>query len=254
MLDNIKEARLIISDLYKEFLEEEKRLNDICNNHSIRIDELEQKISNYRRNDDVDFKVFSPRNVSSINNEKIEELENEKNNLEKESSDASKQLKYYSEKVVKLEKLLFLIDNNELSDNFYNSSKDDIFDFNTVSESADNENKEDESFDSLFPLRNHDNELVNNVDETDNNTDLSSDNFSEDLTNNISISDDSHDEDILDKDDEVEKEYKKYITAGSIAHILHKVEFTTKIISNDSIRAKIELKEIIKMLKDLINL
>ena len=89
------EACDILVKLEQEFAEEEAKLSEVSNEHAIKIDELDQQITTFRRNEDVDFRVFSPRNISTGNTEKIKVLENEKKMLEREKRDADKQLHYY---------------------------------------------------------------------------------------------------------------------------------------------------------------
>jgi len=231
MSENYSEVRDIIQKLYDEFLSEEKKLNDICNSRSVDIDKLDHKISNYRKNDDVDFKVFSPRNVSSVNTDKILELEKEKETLESESKNSSKQLKYYRDKVEKLERVLYLLNSTNV-----NNSSNTFIDVDSLTDYKEESNKDDSLFNELFPSRTKEPEnpiesIINEAASVDN-----------DIEKDTST-DNKVQENVIDDN---------YITPGSIAHIVHKAEFTEKIISNDTIRAKIELKEIIRLLKDLL--
>ena len=74
----------ILIKLKQEFSTEEAKLTEISNEHAIRIDELDQQITTSRRNEDVDFRVFSPRNVSGTVSDKIKAFESEKKQLERE--------------------------------------------------------------------------------------------------------------------------------------------------------------------------
>ena len=106
---DIIEACDILIKLEQEFSTEESKLSEVSNDHAIRIDELDQQISTFRRNEDVDFRVFSPRNVSTGTSEKIAALEDEKKQLEREKREADKQLKYYSGKTEMIGKVLALL-------------------------------------------------------------------------------------------------------------------------------------------------
>ena len=106
---DIIEACDILIKLEQEFSMEESKLSEVSNDHAIRIDELDQQISTFRRNEDVDFRVFSPRNVSTGTSEKIAALEDEKKQLEREKREADKQLKYYSGKTEMIGKVLALL-------------------------------------------------------------------------------------------------------------------------------------------------
>lgn len=267
---NLDQIKVIINELYNEFKAEEQKLSQIYDSNSVKVDELEHRISNSKKNEDVDYKVFSPRNISTVNSEKIIELENEKNILEKELSFTSKQLKYYSDKAGKLEKVLELLNLSTNSVSFVDS----------IIESNDsNENESTDSFDELFPNRqnkthntldNNDTEIVNEDDNED--IQLFKDLFSSSESENKDSSDDSNSieetsdnkSDIVlpsandDKtlslidDENVSNPDVNNISKGSIARIIHRIEFTEKIIVNDSVRAKIEIKEILNMLRKLL--
>ena len=103
------EACDILLKLEQEFSVEESRLSEISNEHAMRIDELDQQITVSRRNEDVDFRVFSPSNVSTGTSDKIKLLENEKKQLEREKKDADKQLRYYSGKTEMIGRVLALL-------------------------------------------------------------------------------------------------------------------------------------------------
>lgn len=228
-MDNNSEVRSIVQELYNEFLEEEKKLGDIRDSHRVRIDELDQKIINYKKNDDVDFKVFSPRNNLNINTDKINELERERNDLEAECKLSDKQLSYYSDKLSKLEKVLELL-NGKVENKSH-------FEFDPIEINNEEKGHENTIFDELFS-KNSNNDEKEGFTKTQ--TEIKADvvNIEEDK-NQIDFPDNHANE-------------KSYITPGSIARILHKAEFTEKIITNDTIRAKLEIKEIIRSLKELI--
>lgn len=99
----------ILIKLKQEFSTEEAKLSEISGEHAVKIDELDQQITTFRRNEDVDFRVFSPRNVSTGTSDKIKALENEKKQLEREKKDADKQLRYYSGKTEMIGKVLNLL-------------------------------------------------------------------------------------------------------------------------------------------------
>lgn len=221
MKDSFFEIRSIIEELYDEFLKEEVRLNDICSGNTVRIDELEHKIITLRKNEDVDFRVFSPRNVSPANSEKILELENEKENLERESRESSKQLKYYSERTRKLGNALELL-------NAGVSIPQEVVEVDNSNTSVD-----EDPFAELFPAHKKLGEFSSkNVEET------------------VEEVEETPSEVVEETKKEVKKE--DTVAKSSIARIIHKAEFTERIMANDSIRARLELKEVIKQLKELL--
>lgn len=106
-------ADQIIKELYEEFHKEQISLKHQYDNNSAKIDELEESILCYIKNEDIDFKVFSPRSIVSTNSTKIDNLRNEKDNLENENKTLFKQLSYYSDRAIKLEKVMDVFNSEE---------------------------------------------------------------------------------------------------------------------------------------------
>lgn len=213
---DIIEACDILIKLEQEFSTEESKLSEVSNDHAIRIDELDQQISTFRRNEDVDFRVFSPRNVSTGTSEKISALEDEKKLLEREKREADKQLKYYSGKTEMIGKVLTLL-------------RGDL--------------KEESSEDSSTVIMSRNpfaflDEPTENVDDT---IDTGVDD-SEEKSNDIVENEESN------------NSVNNYngVPVDEVERVCHKVEFCCKIISNDGIRAKLEIKNIVDELKELI--
>jgi len=213
---DIIEACDILIKLEQEFSTEESKLSEVSNDHAIRIDELDQQISTFRRNEDVDFRVFSPRNVSTGTSEKISALEDEKKLLEREKREADKQLKYYSGKTEMIGKVLTLL-------------RGDL--------------KEESSEDSSTVIMSRNpfaflDEPTENVDDT---IDTGVDD-SEEKSNDIVENEESN------------NSVNNYngVPVDEVERVCHKVEFCCKIISNDGIRAKLEIKNIVDDLKELI--
>lgn len=227
MKESIYEVKSIIEELYNEFLNEEVRLNDICDSNSVRIDEIEHKILTLHKNEDVDFRVFSPRNVSPANSEKILELEKEKENLEREAKDSSKQQKYFSERTHKLETALSL-----LSQLVVDRAANDVPEpFEGVSE------VENDPFDELFPAHKTLSKMAKVLDK-------------EDVVDDITV----EEKVVVESDIAKEQSFGDEVSmiSGSLSRIVHKAEFVERILSNDTIRARLELKEVIKQLRELI--
>ena len=227
---DIIEACDILIKLEQEFSTEESKLSEVSNDHAIRIDELDQQISTFRRNEDVDFRVFSPRNVSTGTSEKIAALEDEKKQLEREKREADKQLKYYSGKTEMIGKVLALL-------------RGDL--------------KEESSEDSSTVIMSRNpfaflDELTENSDDT---IDTSEDDFDHvsDLFNDLNDDSEEKSNDIV----ENEESYNSVnsgngVPVDEVERVCHKVEFCGKIINNDGIRAKLEIKNIVDDLKELI--
>ena len=220
---DIIEACDILIKLEQEFSTEESKLSEISNERSIRIDELDQQISTFRRNEDVDFRVFSPRNGSTGTSDKIASLEEEKKQLEREKRDADKQLKYYSGKTEMIGKVLGLL-RGDLKEESPEDSSTVIMSRNPFAFLDDDLDRvEGDS---------------NKIDESDEISDLFDDNID------------------YEKDEETNSDTVinnvDGIPVDEVERVCHKVEFCGKIISNDGIRAKLEIKNIVEDLKDLI--
>ncbi len=217
----------ILLKLEQEFATEEAKLSEVSNEHAIRIDELDQQITTFRRNEDVDFRVFSPRNVSTSTSDKIKTLESEKKQLEREKKDADKQLRYYSGKTEMISRVLSLL-RGDIKDGLDEDSqtvRNCRNPFGFLDEDTDDVSISDEEQDDVSKLF---------EDSTDNSSDV----------------------EIEDNTDHVVSEVKivssKGVPVDEVERVCHKVEFCEKIISNDGIRAKLEIKNIVSDLKDLI--
>ena len=246
------EACDILVKLEQEFADEEAKLSEISNEHAIKIDELDQQITTFRRNEDVDFRVFSPRNISTGNTEKIKVLENEKKMLEREKRDADKQLHYYSGKTDMIGRVLDLLrgDLKEESEEDSSTVRKSRDPFAFIDEDNDDEVIEDKvdpvtslfkeanekirkSFDELKQSENEELEDFDEEDQEDFEFDLSEDRpeaFFSDLSG---------------------KEVSG-VPVDEVERVCHKVEFCGNIINNDRVRAKLEIKNIVADLKDLI--
>ena len=212
----------ILVKLEQEFSSEEAKLSEISNDHAVRIDELDQQITTFRRNEDVDFRVFSPRNVSTGTSDKIKALENEKKTLEREKKEADKQLRYYSGKTEMITRVLELIRGDLKSDSDTDSDtvirSRDPFAFLDEEEVKKDEVITDKEIDEVAAL------------------------FKK--------------EDVIDEHEEASDDPVTVSSTGvpvdEVERICHKVEFCERIISNDGVRAKLEIGNIVRDLKDLI--
>lgn len=240
MADKYNDVKKIIQDLYDEFLKEEKNLNEIYSSNSVRIDELDQKILSLKKSEDVDFKVFSPRNSSNVNSDKILDYEKDKEKLSSENRNYYKQLRYYSDKVGKLKEALTLLGEFNISEPLKVSAFIDVPDEVIVEKTID-------PFDELFPSRNKsldssepDPIISDSALNVDSDTSIDKDTPDSLLNNNI--------ENNIELLNDMQFNFEDEVNS-----IIHKAEFTEKIITSDTIRAKLEIKEIIRLLRDLFN-
>ena len=215
----------ILIKLEQEFSAEEAKLSEVSGEHAMRIDELDQQITTFRRNEDVDFRVFSPRNVSTATSDKISMLENEKKQLEREKKEADKQLRYYSGKTEMIGKVLDLLrgdlkeESEEDSVTVRNSRNPFAFLDEEKEEVEVIEDKEDDVAALFRSVKAFDKKEAS-LEELE-------------VQNDPSVVYDG-------------------VPVDDVERICNKVEFCEKIISNDGIRAKLEIKNIIADLRDLI--
>lgn len=285
------EIKNIVSNLLNEFADEESRLHEIVSENTIKMEEIEQQINNFRKNENIDFKVFSPREVSGVNNEKINALMSEKDKYSQIVNEAKRQLNYYSGKTDRLSRVLDVLeeeDKNAVSyekkdisvlsisrkDNLKEAVKDRTNDDSKDNSTEDVKEKEPvkelkfdwfsrftKDYEDAFPSEKTDEEsgFVESENEV--------------LENEVSDTNDSYNnkpevkevikevvkEVEVIKEVEVVKEVEVIkevpvdgISTNAIEKLITKVEFTEKIIPNDRVRAQMELKKVAKDMKDLV--
>lgn len=198
----------IINELHDEFNDEEIRLRNSQNSKKVACDDLKSQILNYKKNDDIDYRVFSPRNNVSVNAEKISNLESERDRLEKDIDDITGQLRYYGGKADRLKKVLDILHKDKVSSIVSSEEENTINSDAIIIEKVERVKKDNSE------------QLV--VREKS-------------IISQNSVSNDNG------------------ISADSISKIIHKAEFSEKIMSNDLIRARIELKEVISELRNLVD-
>lgn len=266
------EACDILLELEKEFASEESKLADLSNERYIKIEEIDHQILTLRRNEDVDFRVFSPRNTSTVNSEKIKNLEDDKKNLEREKKDADRQLSYYSGKTEKINKVIRLLrgelgdDSREENLTVKNSRNPFGFLEALIEENENLEKAKSGEIDETISVEENDNskavdsneKIVLEDAEESPISKLINERIKEDLSllseeNNTDESADMIEESEVSTEDEVAPIIEvQGVPIDEVERMCHKVEFSAKIISNDHVRAKMELKEIINELKDII--
>lgn len=124
---SIRKIEIIVNELLSEFEKEGGKLQAEYDDNAARIIEIEENIHNFKENEDIDFKVFSPRKLDNQNEEKINSLKNEMQNIELANKSLFRQLRYYSDKIEKLDEVLNIIkEDSGLSENNTESSVTDI--------------------------------------------------------------------------------------------------------------------------------
>lgn len=124
---SIRKIEIIINDLLSEFEKEGGKLQAEYDDNAVRIIEIEENIHNFKENEDIDFKVFSPRKIDNKNEEKINALRSEMQNVELANKSLFRQLRYYSDKIEKLNEILTIIKEDKGDDEVTQiSALDDI--------------------------------------------------------------------------------------------------------------------------------
>lgn len=124
---SIRKIEIIVNDLLSEFEKEGGKLQAEYDDNAVRIIEIEENIQNFKENEDIDFKVFSPRKIDNQNEEKINSLKGEMQNIELANKSLFRQLRYYSDKIEKLGEILNIIKENKNPEDLKSDSPlDDI--------------------------------------------------------------------------------------------------------------------------------
>lgn len=214
---DIEQVSKIIVDMLIEFQNEKNRIQILYDNNCSRISEIEDNIANYIDSEDVEFKVFSPRNISTINEDKLLSMDKEKVDLQESNKELNYQLKYYIEKIDKLRFIQSIISGQIIEeDNF--------------EEEVDNEDNLD--YDPIKEL--FGNNLKNNV------------------SNNTSINEDNNIETEVVYEIDDMNQFDKKSLIDDLERISHRIELSTKVIDTDLFRTKIEMKNVKNNLDSII--
>lgn len=271
---DIEKVNKIIIDLLLEFQNEQNRIQVLYDNGTSRLAELEEDIISYKDSEDVDFKVFSPRNVSTLNEDKLLSMDREKSDIEASNKELNTQLSYYSEKVEKLRTVLSILDDN----------KDELIDEELVEDShsfteitVDDDEDMDEKvlrIKRLFSANPND-DVLSSVEVY-----KSYKKPSEDITEKKDVLTEkeaiekSYTERLVNRDKVVSKDketvntvstennysddldnlsdLQKISLSDDLNRISHRLEISYKIIENDVFRTKMELKSIKNNVDDII--
>lgn len=123
---DIRKIEIIVLDLLSEFEKEGGKLQVEYDDNVSRILEIEENIHNYKKNEDIDFQVFSPRKIDNQSEEKIESMNKEKESIENINKSLYRQIRYYLDKSEKLKEILSVIENDRNTDLTINRGIDDI--------------------------------------------------------------------------------------------------------------------------------
>ena len=206
------DTKKMISSLYDEFEKERKSLRNQYDNNLQKLDEIDENISSYLKYED-DNKVFSPRNISNKNEDKIIELREQKQVILAENRTLLEKLHYYENKVKQLTPIIEDtsdddLDNSDIVADEVNSSDSVITTSDSIAKTEVVSNNESNS---TIVIKSSSESTVKPVKKTENNL------------------------------------------ADQIQYVLSKVKLCSGIIDNDIVRTKMELRSVENFLDDLYN-
>lgn len=254
---DLEKINNIIIDILLEFQNEQNRIQVMYDNGTSRLAELEEDIITYKDSEDVDFKVFSPRNVSNLSEEKLMAMDSEKRSIEESNKDLYKQLKYYTDKVQKLRTVLSLLDSSEIDNTEYTSVEDEV-----PSRALYEKDPIDDEVAKIRKLFSQDDKesdvVVNNLkdvfDSENSDEDNSEDKDTEIINSEEKLSE-SNDKNVNSKSySEISSlnDFECKSLVDDLDRISHRIEISYKVIDNDTFRTKMDLKSIKNNLDDII--
>lgn len=188
-------------NLYQEFIEEKNEIVNQMKAQEFKISEIENQLTSIHENEDLDYKIFSPRESYSLYKEKKEQLLSEKESLDVLNTSYEKQLAIINNRIQSIKSVI---------DNFYSCYTTNI------TNNQDVINSSTKYRDSYIMLENY---KKLNVKEKEQQR----------------IARDLHDS-----------------ALQTLTHVIHKTELCSKFISQDPVRAKLELATITKYLKEAV--
>jgi len=272
--DNINKIKVIVTELLNEFNKDRASVQDEYDKISRRITELEENINNYGDNIDADFDVFSPLNISK-SNDKIDNYNKEKNDIEEKSIRLSKKLRYYNTKCESLNEVLNIINGENIKTDEY----DDVSRFFNVKLKDDglskyekkvkeqeeervytsiNESQKEDPFESIIKK----NQFRNSLNETNNQNEYK-ENIQEpgqQENNIVEIRRPDNEQRVSNLESANNNvnlglsEINKNSVIEDLKRVSHRIELGYKIIDQDTRRTKMELKSIKSSLDDVIKI
>ena len=220
-----KEKTDIIQDLLNEFSRDKAEFKDKYDTNRTRIEEIEKDIEELQYYDD-DRQIFSPRILTTSNDIRLIELQEEKDSLNEENSYLFSKIKYFEEKINALEDAVPEQEQVETENKQKNSLDKDPLEQDIIDENLnDNINNKDQSLTYSRSLS--DNQTGEKITNERNDPD----NLSMEIKNNTSS--------------------LCYIDKEILEKVLYKLNLSLEFLEHDRIRSSLEIKSVIQLLKDL---
>lgn len=258
----------ILKEMLVEFKEYKSDLLRTKKKNEDAIEQIDRYLNSLFKNEEFNYKVFSPRNVESIYKEEIEEQNYKKSMIEKDSHSFIKKISFFSDKIEKLE--MVIKSEEEREEDLENSeSKVDLsrgIDIHSEEglgskECIDSEAGIDSKIDTGSIADIDGKEEIENKAETESKVDVG-----------IKVEKDNKGD--IEKKDELETETTEQSLMGlnlqelerqriardlhdttvqNLVHLIHKIELCSKYMDQDVIRARLEIATITKEIKNVIN-
>lgn len=258
----------ILKEMLVEFKEYKSDLLRTKKKNKDAIEQIDRYLNSLFKNEEFNYKVFSPRNVERIYKEEIEEQNYKKSMIEKDSHFFIKKISFFSDKIEKLE--MVIKSEEEREEDLENSeSKVDLsrgIDIHSEEglgskECIDSEAGIDSKIDTGSIADIDGKEEIENKVETESKLDVG-----------IKVEKDNKGD--IEKKDELETETTEQSLMGlnlqelerqriardlhdttvqNLVHLIHKIELCSKYMDQDVIRARLEIATITKEIKNVIN-
>lgn len=229
--NNLEENSIVLlKQVYDELLLDKNKLEKSVLENSNKIKEIELYLESLFEKEDVDYEIFSPRNIQYICRDKIESQKKDKEKLIEDNNFLNNKIVVLSSRIEKLYTVL-----------------------KSVNEFFKNADIEENRYDDFF--ENNENMILNKKE--DNQSNMSYDHILN--LNDMSESEKKCDDIKFMILDIQEKERKRIArdlhdnTVQNLTHLIHKIELSSKFIDQDVIRAKMELLDINRNIKSIIS-
>ena len=217
---------VLLKQVYEDLLLDREKLENLVLDNNDKIKEIDIYLKSLYEKEDVEYEVFSPRNIQYICREKIQNQNNDREKLVKENIILNNKIDVLSSRIKKMYTALKSMDESFEKINIKNDTDDDFFG------------------DILFDKKEEEKTIG-----IDNNT--LHFNYNHELENNEEIK-----FLILDIQEKERQRIARDLhdnTVQNLTHLIHKIELSSKFIDQDIIRAKMELLDINRNIKSIIN-
>lgn len=233
----------ILKEIYLDLMDEKNELEKQIDINNDYMREIDCYIKTILENDDVNIKVFSPRNTESLYKDKIYDNQNNRTVFENENKYLYKRLNVILNRTDKLKNVLDIMNNEKRESTEHHSIVDKTTDIDLLVDLQDMESTMEPTMEaSMEPT------IEPIIDSTDIMTDTVS-------PKNYPINYKSIKINILDIQEKERQRIARDLhdsTVQNLTHLIHKIELSTKFMDQDILRAKLEMATMNKSVKEII--